>query len=154
MLRILFQSGFMTMCRIALISLFVFALSAALAAFDACRPVSSDRGGFNLDAAQPNNSERLKELRSLIDKEIGTPSANELSQCKLIAFGSKPCGGPSSYLVYSAPKTDESRLNQLVNEFNQLQNRINEEQKLFSDCTITPKPQVELVDGVCTAKPN
>ena len=144
----------MTMCRIALISLFVFALSAALAAFDACRPVSSDRGGFNLDAAQPNNSERLKELRSLIDKEIGTPSANELSQCKLIAFGSKPCGGPSSYLVYSAPKTDESRLNQLVNEFNQLQNRINEEQKLFSDCTITPKPQVELVDGVCTAKRN
>ncbi len=144
----------MTMCRIALVFLFVFALSAALAAFDACRPVSSDRNGFNLDAAQPNNSERLKVLRSLIEKEIGTPSANELSQCKLIAFGSKLCGGPSSYLVYSAVKTDESRLSQLVSEFNELQNRINEERKLYSDCAITPKPKVELVNGICTAKPN
>ncbi len=90
----------------------------------------------------------------MIEQEIGVPYADEPSQCKLIGFGSKPCGGPGSYLVYSTAETNESRLKQLVSEFNQLQKRINEERRLSSDCAVTPKPQVEFVERVCTIKPN
>jgi hypothetical protein len=50
-----------------------------------------------------------------------------------------------------ALKTDESRLKQLVNEFNQLQKKINEERKITSDCALAPMPKVEFAEGLCTA---
>ena len=103
-------------------------------------------------ASQQSDTERLEELRRMIEQEIGIPYANEPTQCKLIPFGSKPCGGPWGYLVYSTLKTDESRLKQLVSDFNQLQKKINEEGKILSDCAIAPQPKVEFADGVCAAK--
>jgi hypothetical protein len=103
-------------------------------------------------ASQRSDTERLEDLRRMIEQEIGIPSAKELSQCKLIPFGSKPCGGPWGYLVYSTLKTDESRLKQLVSDFNQLQKKINEDDKILSDCTIAPQPKLEFAGGVCAAK--
>jgi hypothetical protein len=103
-------------------------------------------------ASQQSDADRLEELRRLIEREIGIPSANEPSQCKLIPFGSKPCGGPWGYLVYSTLKTDESRLKQLVSDYNQLQKKMNDEGKILSDCAIAPEPRLEFADGVCAAK--
>jgi hypothetical protein len=140
--------------RIAYVSAFLLILSAGLASFGAWGLLSSRLNDSNLAAAQQYDSERLEELRSLIEKEIGTPSANGPSQCKLIAFGSKPCGGPARYLVYSTVKTNEVRLKQLVSEFNQLAKKVNEERKILSDCRFVTEPRVEFVGGVCTIKSN
>lgn len=122
---------------------------AILTGFDAQLLKYSDIRGSELGAFEQSDSERLEELKRLIDNEIGVPHADDPSQCRLIAFGSKPCGGPWTYLVYSA-KTNESRLEQLVGEYNQVQKRINIERKLLSNCAIARKPKVEYVDGVCT----
>ena len=103
--------------------------------------------------SQQSNAERLQELRRMIEQEIGTPDADEPAQCKLIPFGSKPCGGPSGYLVYSTLKTDEARLKRLVGEFNQLQKKMNEESNVMSDCAVTPKPEVEFTGGLCKTDP-
>jgi hypothetical protein len=103
-------------------------------------------------ASQRSDTERLEELRRAIEQEIGVPAASEASQCKLIPFGSKPCGGPWSYLVYSTLKTNESRLKQLVSDFNQLQKKMNEEGKILSDCAIAQESKAEFADGVCAAK--
>ena len=127
----------------------VLVLSAGIPAFDVWNLLSLSVNTTRLNAAQQNDSERLKELGRIIEQEIGTPAANEPSQCKLIAFGSKPCGGPARYLVYSTAKTNETRLKQLVDEFNQLAKKINEERKIFSDCMFVSEPKVELIDGVC-----
>lgn len=127
----------------------VLVLSAGIPAFDVWNLLSPSVSTTRLNAAQQNDSERLKELGRIIEQEIGTPAANEPSQCKLIAFGSKPCGGPARYLVYSTAKTNETRLKQLVDEFNQLAKKINEERKILSDCMFVSEPKVELVDGVC-----
>ena len=103
---------------------------------------------ISLDA-EPSDYARIEELLTLIKKEIGTPTATEATQCKLIAFGSKPCGGPASYLVYSTARTDEARLKQLVNEFNQLSKKINAERKVLSDCLYVTEPRIEFSHGVC-----
>ena len=103
------------------------------------------------DAAR-RDAARLQELRTLIEKEIGTPSASESKQCKLIAFGSKPCGGPWSYLVYSTATTNEVRLKQLVNEYSQLEQKLNIERRLKSDCEFVSEPRVAFVGGVCAIK--
>jgi hypothetical protein len=104
------------------------------------------------NAAQQSDSARMRELRQMIEAEIGEPAATEAAQCKLVAFGSKPCGGPTTYLVYSLAKTDESRLKQLVSEFNARQKAYNQEQKILSDCLFVTEPEVELISGICKIK--
>lgn len=126
-------------------------LIAAIAGFNGWRlPFTMDIP--RLDAAQENDAERLKELGRIIEQEIGTPAASQPSQCKVIAFGAKPCGGPARYLVYSTSKTDESRLAQLVNEFNQLAKKHNQEGNIISDCMFVTEPKVKLDNGICTIR--
>jgi hypothetical protein len=137
------------MPRIAHAMLLLVIFLAGIAAFNGWHPLTPRISTHRLEAFQQDDSERLKELGRIIEQEIGTPTANESSQCKLIAFGSKPCGGPARYLVYSTEKTDESRLKRLVNEFNGLAKKINEERKMMSDCMLVTEPKVEFVDKVC-----
>ena len=99
------------------------------------------------------SAERRKELERLRDEikaEIGTPAAEELSQCRTMALGVKPCGGPWMYLVYSTAVSDETKLRKLVDEFNELDRKRNEEDGLFSDCSVVSEPKVTLADGVCS----
>lgn len=105
------------------------------------------------DAAQ-QYAARLRELGTLIEMEISAPIATEPKQCKSIAFGSKPCGGPWKYLVYSTARTNEARLKQLVKEFNQLERKLNKERKVISTCEFVTEPKVEFVGGVCIIKDN
>lgn len=139
------------MSRIVYIGSIALILIAAIAGFKGWRPPFTVPTSL-LDAAQQNDSERLKELGRIIEQEIGTPAATEPAQCKVIPFGSKPCGGPARYLVYSTAKTDESRLKQLVNEFNQLAKKINQEGNIISDCRFVTEPEVKLADGVCSIR--
>jgi hypothetical protein len=109
---------------------------------------------FAVGAAEQSSAERLEQLRRMITEEIGEPRATHASQCKLIAFGSKPCGGPLRYLVYSTAKTNEAKLQQLVSEYNQRQKKYNEERGAISDCMFVTEPKVELINGVCKIKQN
>ena len=131
-----------------------FLLAAGLASLVASDLPPLRINGSAVAASQQSDDKRLQQLHVLIEKEIGTPRANAPSQCKLIAFGSKACGGPERYLVYSTVKTNEARLKQLVNEFNQLAQKINEERRIISDCMFETEPMVEFVGGMCTIKGN
>jgi hypothetical protein len=44
--------------------------------------------------SQQSDAQRIEGLRRMIGQEIGIPSANEPTQCKLIPFGSKPLWRP------------------------------------------------------------
>jgi hypothetical protein len=104
-----------------------------------------------------DDENRRNELNDMIKNEIGTPpSASQVSQCKLIGFGSKPCGGPWSFLLYSTANTDEARLKELVSEYNQLETKINKAKQIGSTCSVPSLPIVGLVGGNCiaTCKPN
>ncbi len=138
------------MRRLVSVFLFLFALSVGLAIFNARVFSPTVLQEPRAHAGQESASDRLRELNTLIEKEIGTPSAKEPAQCKVIAYGAKPCGGPAKYLVYSTGRTDEARLKQLVNEFNQLAKKINQEKKLISDCMFVTEPKIEFVGGMCT----
>lgn len=105
-----------------------------------CRLTGPERGDSELDTIE-------KQIADL----IGAAPAKQESACKTIAFGSKPCGGPWRFLVYSSEYTDEARLTQLVTTYNELQDRLNRERGVMSDCSIAVEPAVELRDGLCTA---
>lgn len=114
----------------------------------ACQPPSRDVGASRSEPPESDKA-RLHRLERQIEEEIGEPIAERGSECKTIAFGSKPCGGPWRYLVYSVAQADESRLERLVSEHNALEKKINEEEGRVSDCLFVTEPAVELQDGVC-----
>ena len=98
--------------------------------------------------AQPEQ-ESLDSLRSRILELIGEPVASGMSQCRLIAFGAKPCGGPRAYLVYSMETTDSTRLARAVAMYTSEDARLNRELGRTSDCQMVTPPQVTFAAGQC-----
>lgn len=95
----------------------------------------------------------LAALEAEILQMIGDASASDVSFCREIAFGSKPCGGPWKYLVYSTAKTDSLALANMVAKYNQMEKDINERDGGVSDCAFVVPPGVALSGGTCVVAP-
>ena len=94
---------------------------------------------------------QLNEMETTIQSLVDTSVCNENFKCRAIAFGSKPCGGPWSYLVYST-SIDTLKLNKMVETYNQLEAKINQECERFSDCAMVSPPQrLECENNKCIA---
>ncbi|MDH3711131.1 MAG: hypothetical protein OER04_14655 [Cyclobacteriaceae bacterium] len=98
-----------------------------------------------------DKQKRLVELQASIDSLIADKSCNGVGDCASIAFGSKPCGGPWSYLVYAPSNVDENLLQQLVNEYNQVQDEVNILTNAASDCAFVQEPQLSCESNECKA---
>lgn len=94
---------------------------------------------------------QLTSLKTTIEELADASVCNDDSECRYIAFGSKPCGGPWSYLVYST-SIDTTKLTQLVEKYNSLESKINQDCERFSDCAMVNPPQrLECKDNTCVA---
>ncbi|UCC81231.1 MAG: hypothetical protein JSW64_07710 [Candidatus Zixiibacteriota bacterium] len=91
----------------------------------------------------------LLSLRDDIIGMIGEPACDGVGHCRYIAFGSKPCGGPWEYLVYSVSITDSVQLTEKVEFYNQYEDMMNHKYGYISDCSVPEPPQLGCVDGVC-----
>lgn len=92
---------------------------------------------------------RLEEMEEEIDALIGTAPCEGGSDCRYIAFGAKPCGGPWKYKVYSASGVDTDLLEDLVEEYRELNVMVNRLHGLMSDCSIPPVPIATCHKGRC-----
>ena len=90
---------------------------------------------------QDFHSTKLNNMKAAIQELADSSICTNDTQCRSIAFGSKPCGGPRTYLVYSS-SIDTARLATLVEDYNKLEMRINQERGLISDCGFVTPPQV------------
>ncbi len=121
-------------------------------AITACFAISLLVVGFVCNSGSGGTSEDdLAKLEAEILELIGEATASEVKFCKTIAFGSKPCGGPWRYLVYSTQTTDTTLLRDKVDRYNRLQAQRNSEQGLISDCSLPIEPPTGIVDGRCVA---
>ncbi|SHI91608.1 hypothetical protein [Flavobacterium haoranii] len=94
--------------------------------------------------------EMLNNKRTEITNYIGQFSCSATSTCNFIALGSKPCGGPREYLVYSN-NVDQNELQQLVSEYYTMDSTRNVQTNAISDCSIVMPPEnINCIDGVCT----
>lgn len=88
-----------------------------------------------------------EEIEQLVDS--GVCSGN--SGCDYIAFGSKACGGPKTYLAFSTSINVEL-LQQKVATYNALENSFNKKWGIASDCSVPiPPMDITCVAGKCTA---
>ncbi|HFD11310.1 MAG TPA: hypothetical protein ENJ32_02400 [Crenotrichaceae bacterium] len=110
----------------------------------------SDNGADN--AVLRSSSEFFEDLarkQLTIDRLTTNKSCDSNQQCKEIAFGSKPCGGPWSFLVYSTLQTNETTLNSAVADYNELQRLQNEKEGAVSDCSVALPTFPVCSDNVC-----
>lgn len=69
------------------------------------------------------------------------------SEWRFAGIGAKPCGGPTSYIAYSAQIDTLNFLNRLQ-EYNEAVRKRNERENLVSDCALEPVPiAVQCQDG-------
>jgi hypothetical protein len=94
----------------------------------------------------------LQELTAQIDRIIGNAACEVTGQCRVIAVGSKPCGGPWSYRAYSTLKTDVSSLEVTVQRYTDLQKELNQRTGAISDCMFVTEPTVQCVSGRCVTQ--
>lgn len=83
----------------------------------------------------------LNELELKIENLVNESECGGNFECRYIAFGSKPCGGPWSYLIYST-SIDTLKLERLVDRYNANGDIYNFECNVVSDCSI-PNPPID-----------
>lgn len=76
-------------------------------------------------------------------------SCRHSAECAAIALGSKPCGGPWRYLVYSNSTVDKAELEARAEDLATYQAKYNEEHHIVSDCALATSADPACADGVC-----
>jgi len=94
----------------------------------------NSNGDHNFD----DDLAELLKMQSAIEELANSSICNNNSECRFISFGSKPCGGPWSLLIYST-SIDVDLLVNMVEEFNTKESEFNEKHNQVSDCS-TPNP--------------
>ncbi|MFK5959700.1 MAG: hypothetical protein QM495_12635 [Lutibacter sp.] len=105
----------------------------------------------NSGSSQEEDLAELTLLNNDIEQLVSTGTCTGNSNCEYIAYGSKACGGPTSYLVYST-SIDVELLKEKVAEYNEKEDLYNNTWSVFSDCSVVlPPTSVECINGKCTA---
>ena len=102
------------------------------------------------DSSDLITSAKLEIKKQEIQTYINSFSCSESVGCNYIAFGSKPCGGPLSYLVFSN-SVNLTKLQEMVKNYNEMNRLYNIQTNAMSDCmAAAPPAEVKCVNGVCT----
>lgn len=81
-----------------------------------------------------------KQLYQRMQRLTEDKSCRETTECKILAVGSRPCGGPEQYLAYSAVNTDEKLLAITNDRYTKLKQQQQQRLGLRSTCQMLPEP--------------
>ena len=100
---------------------------------------------------QEEEREELNILKTEIEDLANSSICNENTECKFIGFGSKPCGGVWTYIIYST-SINTDKLESLVADYNERENEFNRTWGVISDCSLAnPPTSVGCENNSCVA---
>ena len=102
---------------------------------------------FVLFLAQPDVDALKREAHAL----ARATGCTQAAQCKAMPLGSKPCGGPTEFLVYCATSTDEKALEAKAKLASDAEKANNAASQMMGICTALSPPKVKLENGQCVA---
>lgn len=92
---------------------------------------------------------RLVEMRQEIDMLIGDAAASSIADCRYAGLGSKPCGGPWEFIVFSVSSTDSTALAERLTAYDAFEADMNMRYGYLSDCSVPNIPVLVFKDGRC-----
>lgn len=126
----------------------LFIISIALLSLASCKAKKSAENADNLpkdislkpenNMSQQQDQQALTALIKKIDAVIATVPCTNPAEWKFSAIGSKPCGGPSSYIAYPVKLEDE--IMPQIEKFTAMQSAFNKKYGLMSDCSMVMPP--------------
>lgn len=121
-----------------------------------CGGAKNNGGSSNNNDSAPEKSAQEQELEQQIDTlrqqimaTIGTASCSIDQECRALAMGAKPCGGPWAYEAYSLVNTDTAKLQQLAQQHHDFEVKLNELRGTVSNCAIIAEPPVACLNSRC-----
>jgi len=76
-------------------------------------------------------------------------TCTEHGQCRTVAIGANPCGGPQEYLPYSLTRTNEKSLLELAARHKAERQAQNQSSGMVSTCRHIPDPGAVCTAGAC-----
>jgi hypothetical protein len=95
-------------------------------------------------AAQADTLSRLHAL-------VGAAACTDSAQCRAVAVGSKPCGGPEYFLAWSSTATASGALTALAERYRN--ERVSANAGVMGDCRVMPEPGAICRAGHCVLRP-
>ena len=114
----------------------------------ACSACNATLPGASAPPATPEPSP-LAQIRTM----VGSAACTDSSQCKSLAIGSSPCGGPDSYLAYSTRTTAEAPLRELAMRHAKQRNTEIMQSGVASTCQFLVDPGAQCRAGACVLGP-
>lgn len=74
-------------------------------------------------------------------------------ECRTAPVGQRPCGGPRTYVVYCAAKTDSAALFAKLAELARAEDAYNRRNQMASTCEFREPPATKIENGSCVAAP-
>ena len=103
----------------------------------------------NTDDVQSVTLQDLELQFEAIQELVRQSNCSENSQCSYLAYGSKACGGPQGYLVFSSD-IDVNKLEVMVTKYSEDENTYNNQNGIISDCSFPLPPEnLTCKDGKC-----
>ena len=131
-------------------------LAACLLALTACAKEDSQKKNSSLDTSK--NKQQAIELQEIADRQEALKdsaaqnlSCSQDSQCSVIAFGSKACGGPTGYVVVSSENAQSASLPGLAEAVTQLESSFNTKYEKSSTCEALLIPEAACRNNQCEA---
>ena len=90
----------------------------------------------------------LSDIQSEIEMIAQNKSCDDSSVCKVTAYGTKACGGPSRYIIHGS-KIDVNALSIMTDRYTRIEHEMNEKFGIVSTCEVMPIPDVTCLDGEC-----
>src|SRR3954464_13804418 len=87
------------------------------------------------------------DLKSEARALVKTTGCTQVSQCQVLEVGSRPCGGPSEYLVYCSKSTDVAKLKKKAKAATDAEKATNATEGLMGTCEALSPPKVKLEKG-------
>jgi len=106
---------------------------------------------FAVTRSLADDEARLAALHAEIEALAADRTCANEGDCAVSAFGTKACGGPTAYVVYSRATVDEAALAEKLQEYTELEEFMIIRYGLGSDCSILNVPTAECESGTCVA---
>ena len=93
-------------------------------------------------AAEPDAKSAARAL-------VKATGCKQVTHCQVMPMGSRPCGGPSEFLVYCSKTTDLKKLKAKVKTVTDGEKATNATEGLMGTCQVLTPPKVKLENGAC-----
>jgi hypothetical protein len=105
----------------------------------------------SVDADQAGDEAQLKALHAELVQLIGAATCINLVHCRVVALGTRPCGGAAEYLAYSnlAGQSKREAIEAKAYEYTFLFEDLQRATKQVGTCEVLSQPRPACVDGRC-----